>query len=467
MKTILIRTWHGQPFLGIAITMKQLQPIVWEKGIVLTPQHLQTQDRFSESLLKFHLDALSFRPWGFTTLEIDRDSLASGSFALSEVAGIFADGMPFDIPKSDPLPLSIPLAPCFLDGSKSVAVYLTAPPFQDYQPNTAFGPERTNTRFLATYQNVRDQNSLDSEEPILVARKNLRLEPAPLGGLSGSMLAAARVSQEGPGKFKLDPNFVPPLLDMSASSVLLGILHGLVEIMSAKSSELTGKRHQTNLTLSDIVNFWLLYGVNSHLPLFRHILETRKRHPEALFCAMTSLAGALSSFSPPALPPYNHDEPGPVFAKLQQIIRDLLKGGGSTAFFSFPFKPLSHAVYSTAEIDDKYFDAKLYKHYLSIGSTLSEAELLTRVPSIVKIASENRIGQILGGATKGIPLFQDHPRTIPTKPGHAYFSVDQSDPEWGAWKAAKRPRKLAALIPDAIPRPDLEFIVVTLETSQS
>ena len=30
--------------------MKRLQPVVWQKGTLLTPQHLQIQDRFIESL---------------------------------------------------------------------------------------------------------------------------------------------------------------------------------------------------------------------------------------------------------------------------------------------------------------------------------------------------------------------------------------------------------------------------------
>ena len=48
--------------------MKRLQPVIWTKGTFLSPQHLQLQDRFLENLLQFHLDSLSFRPWGFRSL---------------------------------------------------------------------------------------------------------------------------------------------------------------------------------------------------------------------------------------------------------------------------------------------------------------------------------------------------------------------------------------------------------------
>ena len=60
-----------------------MQPVLWTKGVLLSPQHFQTQDRFLEDLLEFQLSALAFCPWGFQRLEIDREALTTGSFALS------------------------------------------------------------------------------------------------------------------------------------------------------------------------------------------------------------------------------------------------------------------------------------------------------------------------------------------------------------------------------------------------
>ena len=44
--------------------MRQLQPVLWTKGTLLSPQHLQTQDRFLEDLLRFRIEALAYCPWG-------------------------------------------------------------------------------------------------------------------------------------------------------------------------------------------------------------------------------------------------------------------------------------------------------------------------------------------------------------------------------------------------------------------
>ena len=81
--------------------MKRLQPVIWSKGTFLTPQHMQIQDRFIESTLEFSLTSLNYRPWGFSRLSLNQEALAGGAVAISSAAGLFADGMPFDIPEAE------------------------------------------------------------------------------------------------------------------------------------------------------------------------------------------------------------------------------------------------------------------------------------------------------------------------------------------------------------------------------
>jgi len=46
------------------------------------------------------------------------------------------------------------------------------------------------------------------------------------------------------GTYQLDPQFVPPLIDLSVSEYLMAILRRLVEILAAKSNALSGTRRQ-------------------------------------------------------------------------------------------------------------------------------------------------------------------------------------------------------------------------------
>ena len=107
--------------------MRILQPVIWSKGTFLSPQHMQIQDRFTESVLQFRLEALQFRPWGFSRLKINQEALASGRLAIHETSGLFPDGLPFDIPNSDPAPPAKALAGYFEPGQTSLEKLVRLP----------------------------------------------------------------------------------------------------------------------------------------------------------------------------------------------------------------------------------------------------------------------------------------------------------------------------------------------------
>src|SRR5215472_12088745 len=93
--------------------MKHLQPVIWMKGTLLSPQYLQVQDRFLESSVQFQLEALTFSPWGLRRLQLNQEALGAGYVAIADAAGIFPDGLLFDIPEADAAPAPKPLADCF------------------------------------------------------------------------------------------------------------------------------------------------------------------------------------------------------------------------------------------------------------------------------------------------------------------------------------------------------------------
>jgi type VI secretion system protein ImpJ len=102
--------------------MKQLQPVIWMKGTYLSPQHLQTQDRFLENTLRFQLESLAFQPWGFAELQTNQEALASGDFQITRAAGMFPDGLAFDIRNSDAAPHGVSLADQFDPDQQEIGI---------------------------------------------------------------------------------------------------------------------------------------------------------------------------------------------------------------------------------------------------------------------------------------------------------------------------------------------------------
>ncbi len=446
--------------------MRQLQPVIWAKGTFLTPQHLQFQDRFLENVLDFKLVALQFCPWGFAELQIDRAALSTGSLLLTRAAGLFPDGLVFEIPDSDPAPGSRDLGSSFGPDQDSLDVYLAIPQYQDRGLNVTVGDKIGDARYQAKIALRRDENSGLAEKPVQIAQKNFRLlvEGEPQQG--STTMRIGRVQRTTAGTYQLDPHFVPPLLDLSTSEYLMAILRRLVEILAAKGSTLAGLRRQKNLSLadftaSDIANFWLLYTANTYFPLFRHILESKKGHPEGLFTAMLALGGSLSTFStnvqPRDLPLYDHDNLGGCFTDLDEKLRALLETVVPSNFVSLPLKLTQPSIYATALANDKYLTNT--RLYLAVSADLSEADLLKRAPQLIKASSATHIERLIRSALPGIQFsyVPSPPGAIPIKLNYHYFSLNQSG---GEWETVLRARNFAAYVPADIPNPQLELIIL-------
>src|SRR5206468_10456602 len=85
--------------------------VVWSEGLFLQPQHFQQQDRYFEQYVETRCQPLASYSWGFTEVEIERDLLSIGKFALRRATGIFPDGAPFRMPDDEPLPEPIDVDP--------------------------------------------------------------------------------------------------------------------------------------------------------------------------------------------------------------------------------------------------------------------------------------------------------------------------------------------------------------------
>ena len=446
--------------------MKRLQPVIWSKGVFLSPQHLQLQDRFLENVLQFQLESLSFRPWGFRALQVSQEGLAGGSFGISSASGMMPDGLLFDIPGSDSAPPPKQLAECFEPDQTSVELYLAVPQYRERGLNVASSSREAGARYRAEIELFRDENSGLAEKPVQVARKNFRLlaEGEALDGYT--TLRAGRVNRTEAGTFQLDPRFVPPLLDFQGSDYLMAIARRLVEILTARSSAIAGMRRQKNqsladFTAADIASFWLLYTINTSFPLLRRLFETRGGHPEELYSAMLSLAGALTTFSavlhPRELPAYNHDDLGGCFTELDEKLRLLLETVVPSNFVALPLKLAQPSIYAASIDNDKYLVNT--KMYLAVNAEASQADVVAKTPQLVKVCSASHIEHLVRNALPGVTLtyVPAPPSAIPVKLNYQYFSLSQSGI---AWEAIQRARNLAAYVPAELPNPQLELIIL-------
>jgi type VI secretion system protein ImpJ len=445
--------------------MRQLQPVLWTKGVLLTPQHLQTQDRFAEALIRFQMSAVTEWPWGFARLQIDREALAGGVAVVSSAAGIFPDGLLFDVPGADQAPAPRPLEDSWRPDQTSLVVSLAVPEHRPGGVNVSGPGDGRSTRYLTDTVLLRDENTGLSEKPVLIGRKNLRLltEGDSLEG--SSVLPVARVLKLENGAYELDPRFVPPLLDLTASPYLVSLVRRVVEILAAKSAEIAAGRRQRNQSLAefgvaDVARFWLLYTVNTYLPQLRQLLEMGRHHPVDLHHTLVSLAGALTTFSqriqPRDLPVYSHTDLSGCFSQLGAQVLELLETVVPTTHVSLPLRLVESSVYVTAVDDDRYLKAP--EIYLAVKTNAPPA-VMAKAPHLLKVGAADRMERLIRQALPGVQLTYTPrpPAAIPVKLDYQYFLLARDGPEWSAIVAA---RNVAAYVPQEITDVSLELVIL-------
>jgi type VI secretion system protein ImpJ len=219
----------------------------------------------------------------------------------------------------------------------------------------------------------------------------------------------------------------------------------MVELLVARSSQLSGSRRQKNQSLadfsaSDVANFWLLYTINSHLPVFRHFLETTNIQPELLFSEMSDLAGALTAFSskiaPRDLPDYNHEQLGVCFAELDRLIRAMLETVVPSNFVALPLKMVRDTIYATSIDKDSYFDNSRF--YLAISADIRDPDLIDRVPKLLKACSATQLETLIRNALPGLRLTQGGP----------------------VWESVQRARNFAVYAPSDLLNPQMELVIL-------
>lgn len=445
--------------------MKQLSRVVWNEGMHLAQHHFQAQSRYFEDAIQFALSSLFFAPYGLAACELDNEAIRNDTISLVHARGVFPDGLPFDIPASDPAPEPLDVRELFSPTQESHLVLLTIPPYQPDRSNFAVNGEANGSgaRYRAASASMLDDTTGRDERPVDIGRKNIRLTLDI--GVDGDtvVLPIARVQRDGAGHFMYDPEFIAPSIQVGASGRLMHLLQRLVEILDAKSESMgRGRRgNAEEFAREEVASFWLLHAIDSSLPPLRHIAQVKRVHPEHLFVELSRLAGALCTFAldahPRSLPLYDHDHPQSCFEELDRHIRANLDIVAPSARTVVPLRMTTPFLHTGAISDQRAFGRARW--ILGVRSSLSGVELAARVPQLAKVCSARFTLELVRRAFPGMRL--EHlafpPASIAPRPDTQYFSVDRAGP---CWDTLNSTHEIGVYLPDAIPHPEVELVIV-------
>ncbi len=445
--------------------MKYLSRVVWSEGMHLSPQHFQMQSRYFEDSLWFLNGALRSYPWGLLSFALDTDAARNGLAVVRYASGIFPDGLPFEIPDSDPAPAALSLRELFSPVDSEILLYLSVPGRRGGGADTDLGGG-TAARYSTEERVLRDETISDDEYPVVLGRKNLQLLGPAQRKATDVTMPVARVFRDGHGGFAVDATFLPPLLRIGAVEDLLRRLKRLADglesrITTTRRGKKVGGRFEAGTSALDVSSYWFLHALCSALPALRSQLATRSGHPEEMYGVLAELAGSLCTFAlesnPASIPAYDHLGMNRVLTELEEHINRHLEYVVASNTVTLDFRQAEQYVHVAAVEDERCF--RRSRWIFGIRSDVGESALMRAVPTLTKICSGEGVVKLVQRALQGLELqhLPVPPTALAAQADMQYFAIGQTGP---CWQHILATRQVGVYLPGELGQAAFELTVI-------
>ncbi|WP_285423633.1 type VI secretion system baseplate subunit TssK [Pseudomonas sp. efr-133-TYG-103a] len=409
--------------------------VVWSEGMFIATQHFQQHDRYLENLIDARCRPLSAACWGFSELMLDQGLLAQGKLAIVSARGLLPDGTPFSIPDDDMAPSPLTIDEDLRDG----LVYLALPLKRVGQRDTVDeGEALAGARYVSRVREVRDDNApFENRTPVAVGARALRLVTSRDGLSDYAALGLARIKEKrADHAVIIDDNYIPPVLDVTASRQLSALCSELLGLLHQRGEALAGRVVASGAGgASEIADFMLLQLVNRAEPLINHLTQLRPLHPERLYSELVSLAGDFATFTasgrrPDVFGPYRHDELALSFAPVVEALREALSTLIDSKATPIPIEEKTHGVHVATLNDRSLIDNASF--VLVVRADMPSETLRARFGQQSKIGPVEHIRDLVNLQLPGIGLLPlpVAPRQIPFHAGSTYYELDRGSEHW-------------------------------------
>lgn len=448
----------------------RLSRVVWREGMHLAQHHFQAQTRYFESALDFTVSTLFPGHFGLLSITLDHEALWDGTVRVLDGSGIMPDGLGFHFGEGDEPPASRDTNSLFGPSIQNQIVYLAIPRFRPQRANvTAEEPDAPVSRFSSFSAPVVDENSGDDARHVQFGRKEFRLAGAEELTDDTISLPIARVRADRSGRPEYDTAFVPPLLRISASTALMRVVRGTVELLESKADAL-GTGGPRSSDEADVHSAWMRHAVLSGIASLRMHSTTGRSHPRTVYEDLVRVAGALCTFTsevrPDDLPSYDHRRPGASLSELQKSISTALKAAVPERALVIPLEPVDGNLFTAPLVQPRALEDREW--LLGVRSSASAAEVARIVPRTVRVCSAD-VDPNKGGDPYVVRLVRqqrpglalEHLRTAPAGApsdlNTVLFRIERDGP---CWELIRNGKSIGAFVSDAVPDVSVDLVVL-------
>ena len=418
--------------------------IHWHEGLFLQPHHLQALQRAAFSgIWGERAYSMSF-PYGIVEAELSRDDLADHRVRFSKLHALMPGGAVIRFPEDAVLP-SLDIRAAFRERPEGFTVCLALPLWLDGRPNTidygAAADRRQKLIYTVAESEVADENTGRNTQPVQTRRLNAMLmfqdedfsdmEYIPI------LKVVREVTTDGAGLPRPDPRYTPPTLLLRGAPGLYQMVRDLTSQICATRDQLSTQLANTPLDLralagSQFEHMTRLRCLNRSAALLPSYLDDAPNRSACagrvplfdVYLALKDLLAELTALYPakgvqePL--PYDHDDPYPPFADLDQKIRAFLGGVTGPRYRKLDFY-LEDGIFLCDLSPDFFKDAVNY--YLAIETEVDAAVLMRMVEQVddFKLQPVSYLKRTI----RGLPLKEERtpPFELPVKARQYYYRV--------------------------------------------
>jgi type VI secretion system protein ImpJ len=434
--------------------MDMERPLHWHQGLFLTPQHLQLEDRYFQSLLTPFHEFVQPDLWGIADTNIEQKALLNHSFNLERGKFLFPDRTYVEWP-GNALIEARAFDDAWVDGGKPFMVFIGLKKWNDNGENVTVLPSLENlsdvtTRFVTT-ADTEDSPDLHQGGPKAQVKRLhyvLKLfwvneKTDQLGDYVLMPLAQLERSGED---IILAEHFIPPSLTISVSEALIKIIKEIRDEIAARANQLEAYKqergiHTAEFGARDMVYLLALRSLNRYTPMLFHLTESGRIHPWKAYGIIRQLIGELSSFSTNInvmgesedgtyqLPNYNHRNLWQCFSAAQAMVTRLLDD--ITAGPQYMLELLYDGTYYVAELGPSMFEGP-NRFYLVIETEEDPPSVLKSLETIAKLSTRETLPLLIARALPGIKLqhLPVPPQELPRRAHSIYFQIDHHGDQW-------------------------------------
>ncbi|MGB1109893.1 MAG: type VI secretion system baseplate subunit TssK [Gammaproteobacteria bacterium] len=392
-----------------------LEPLQWEEGMMLSPQHFQQNDIYWQQQMAFRMLHSRAYGWGLVKLSLEESLLRQGTIQIKELEAIMPSGSVVQyLGKGEAPSLKVKGHESLVSSNDRLMVYLAIPKRMN---GSASSSAELRRYFPVPGGTAVDENTGGTEIQLVRLRTCISLLPADKRSGGYELMPLVEVRRNGPD-YALSA-YHPPMLRTGAASFLgnLGIANRIEHLVQELVTRATGQSR-------DARGQYLVQALTAALPALDIMSQSGEVHPFDLYLTLANLMGQVAQLAEAPLNamnvvPYDHDNLEPCFKEIEAVVERLVKRV-KVGFQTAAFRRMEAGVFEI-KLGQQYRVDELYVELR--GSNRRQLELWMRDAHIGATDLHDELSRYrLPGAGRQA-VRDDQARKLPIADGAALFRL--------------------------------------------